>query len=186
MNSKACLITLIIILLSFLSCYDNHRLIEEIQQLKNNPIDIDICKRGISFKNGVDTIYCYDEENPYRLIIYIDSLSCNQCFITHMIESKECITELSSLGIESIFIFEPKKEHIEEISSLLKDFAYPFWTIVMRNAEFSEVNPHIPSTPNLRSFLLNKENKVVVVGNPFRNIKIKALIKTSLKNEQER
>ncbi|MDE5981041.1 MAG: hypothetical protein K2G61_03675 [Bacteroidaceae bacterium] len=102
-----------------------------------------------------------------------------------MYDYEETVAELDSVGIRTVFIFEPQEEKEEDVKTLLDRQAYPFLSVVVRNGSFSSANPHLPSSPLLHSFLLNKENKVIVVGNPARNDKVKELMLNTVKSLKE-
>lgn len=91
------------------------------------------------------------------------------------------LVDFDSLGVNTLFIFEPKQQQKEEVKFLLEQQAYPFLTIVVDNCAFSKDNPHLPASSVLHSFLLNKKNEVVIAGNPVRNTQIKDLMLSSVK-----
>ena len=41
--------------------------------------------------------------------------------------------------------------------------------------EFERLNPHLPKNRALHTFLLDENNRVILVGNPSRNEKIKEM-----------
>lgn len=41
---------------------------------------------------------------------------------------------------------------------------------------FMEANPHIPNNPMFHTFLLNKKNEVILIGDPFENEKLNGLL----------
>ena len=178
MSSKIYILLWVMIFVS--SCNGNLKIRKEVEFMQSCPINMESCNNGICFSGGTDTLYHYTMKSPYTLVIYVDSLSCTQCFITNLIEYKECIEDFNRLGAESVIIFEPKNKQIKETASLLKSFAYPFMTIVIKDAQFSATNPHLSSNPALRCFLLNRNKDVVIVGNPVRNSKIRNLMQVIL------
>lgn len=121
------------------------------------------------------------KDSTYKLVIYIDSLSCSPCFVSHMSDYMGTLVDFDSLGVNTLFIFEPKQQQKEEVKFLLEQQAYPFLTIVVDNCAFSKDNPHLPASSVLHSFLLNKKNEVVIAGNPVRNTQIKDLMLSSVK-----
>ncbi|MDE6158924.1 MAG: hypothetical protein K2F69_02330 [Bacteroidaceae bacterium] len=152
--------------------------------MQSRPIDLTACEDAVCYENGKKSTYtCAD--SAYKLVIYIDSASCSPCFISHMYDYEETVAELDSVGIRTVFIFEPQEEKEEDVKTLLDRQAYPFLSVVVRNGSFSSANPHLPSSPLLHSFLLNKENKVIVVGNPARNDKVKELMLNTVKSLKE-
>ncbi|MDE5560566.1 MAG: hypothetical protein K2J00_02000 [Bacteroidaceae bacterium] len=178
--------TTIYILLSvimLLSSCGKKNFADDILKLQSRPIDLSSCEGAVCYENGERAAYDSSADSAYKLVIYIDSASCSPCFVSHMYDYEETVAELDSVGIRTVFIFEPQKEKEEDVKTLLDRQAYPFLSVVVRNGSFSSANPHLPSSSLLHSFLLNKENKVIVVGNPARNDKVKELMLNTVKTQ---
>lgn len=156
---------------------------DDILKMQSRPIDMGACEEAVCCKDGVEISYI-STDSAYKLVIYIDSLSCSPCFISHMYDYEETVAEFDSAGIRTVFIFEPQEEKKEDVMSLLEQQAYPFLGVIVRNGDFSSDNPHLPSSSVLHSFLLNHENKVMVVGNPARNVKVKELMLNTVKGQK--
>lgn len=161
--------------LMVLSSCGNKKYASEILQLQSRSIDMTCCKDAVFIENGEEAKFC-DNDSTYKLIIYIDSTSCSPCFISHMQEYMEVVNAFDSAGVNTLFIFEPTQERMEEVTVALKQFAYPARAIVVSNENFSANNSHIPSSALLHCFLLNPANEVTIVGNPARNDKLKTLM----------
>lgn len=166
--------------LMFLTSCQNNKLADNIQKMQSRPIDLSSCEEACCYKNGEMTTY-NSRDSAYRLVVYLDSLSCSPCFISHMHKYEETIEEFDSANIRTVVIFEPKQKQKEEVKFLLEQQAYPFLTVVVNNGAFSDDNQHLPASSVLHSFLLNKKNEVVIAGNPVRNTKIKELILSCVK-----
>lgn len=171
-------IQIVTMILFLISC-QNNKLADDIQKMQSRPIDLSSCEGAFCYKNG--EITTYNKDTAYRLVVYLDSLSCSSCFISHMHEYKKIIEEFDSVNIRTVVLFEPKQKQKEEVKFLLEQQAYPFLTIVVDNCAFSKDNPHLPASSVLHSFLLNKKNEVVIAGNPVRNTQIKDLMLSSVK-----
>lgn len=50
-----------------------------------------------------------------------------------MYDYKETVAELDSVGIKTVFIFEPQKKKEDYVGSLLNQQAYPFLSVIVRN-----------------------------------------------------
>lgn len=166
---------LLLTLMSIVISCENKKFSNEIKQLQSTPINLSCCKDAVFIRNGVETNYS-DADSVYKLIIYIDSTSCSPCFISSMLEYTETIETFDSAGVSTLFIFEPARQHEQDVIASIKRNAYPFQTVVVSNRRFSALNPHIPSTTVLHSFLLNENNNVTIVGNPVLNPKIRELM----------
>ena len=179
--------TTIYILLSvimLLSSCGKKNFAADILKLQSRPIDLSSCEGAVCYENGERAAYYSSADSAYKLVIYIDSASCSPCFVSHMLDYMGAVVDLDSVGVNTLFIFEPKEIQKENLESSLAQLAYPLRAIVVPNGSFSSVNPHLPSSTLLHSFLLDKENKVIVVGNPARNDKVKELMLNTVRNRE--
>lgn len=137
-----CYILLAVILLY--SCKDNFA--DDILKMQSRPIDMASCEGASCYEKGDRTTY-HSDDPTYRLIIYIDSASCSPCFVSNMYDYKETVAELDSVGIKTVFIFEPQKKKEDYVGSLLNQQAYPFLSVIVRNGGFHRQIPicHPPS-----------------------------------------
>lgn len=102
-------------------------------------------------------------------MVYTDSLECASCAMNRMYEWED-ITKLDSVysgRIKFYFIFTPKQENMAQILRTLRAGALPYPSFIDKTGEFLKRNPHIPSDRRLHTFLLDKDNHVILVGNPL-------------------
>ena len=166
------ILTLLSSVILICSCR-NKRYTDEIIRMQSHPLDMTPCENAFCCEEGKKK--CYDDA-AYKLIIYVDSISCSQCLLSHMTDYMGTIVDFESVGIKTLFIFEPGEKQAGNVISSLLQMALPIQTIVVQDGSFTSNNPHLPSTPTLHSFLLNKNNEVIVVGNPIYNDRIKRLM----------
>lgn len=108
----------------------------------------------------------------FTIITYVDSTGCISCKL-ELSQWKRLITEFDSINnVSVLFVFHPKD--VEEMVYLLKrdDFIHP----VCIDAEdaFNKLNK-FPTDMMFQTFLLNEDNKVIAMGNPIHNPKVKEL-----------
>lgn len=130
---------------------------------------------GIVFKAlGKDTLYSDIWDKPYKIFTYIDSAGCTSCQM-HLPEWKAIIRLCHQQHIDVGFIFAVHSsnfKHFEE-GILASYFDYPI--IYDFHNRFEKMN-HFPPVPN-RTFLLDKENRILLVGSPINNSKVWELYK---------
>lgn len=166
--------TLLTVILLLSSC-EKKNFADDILKMQSRPIDLTACNEAFCCENGERTTY-NSEDSTYRLVVYLDSLSCSTCFISHMMDYLDTVEEFDSAGIKTIFLFEPKQGMEEDVISELSPYAYPFKIMVTKNGTFSSANSHLPSSSVMHSFLINKENNVMIVGNPDKNAIVRDLM----------
>lgn len=117
---------------------------------------------------GNDTNYLF--KNEYTVMTYVDSMGCTGCKLK-LPQWKELINELDSIGNTSVLFFlYPKNE--KELTYLLKRDRFTHPVCIDENDSFNKLN-HFPSDMMFQTFLLDKENKVVAIGNPIQNPRVK-------------
>jgi hypothetical protein len=114
--------------------------------------------------------------SPYRILIYADSTGCTGCKLL-LYNWKHLIYEVDSLMsgmVDFLFYFQPKYK--EALASMLLSDTFRHVVHVDTHDKLNSLN-RFPSSMEYRCFLLDKDNRVLLVGNPTRNPKIWELYK---------
>lgn len=122
---------------------------------------------------GKDTFMM--EENPeYKVVVYTDSVGCTSCKL-QLHRWMELMHEVDSLAKGRVsFLFYFYSERKNESNDIFHrfNFVYPvYWD---EKNEFYRLN-RFPSDITFQTFLLDKNNKIIAIGNPVHNPKIKDL-----------
>ena len=135
-------------------------------------------------RQTVDTLFqVLNQRHTYTIVNYVDSSGCTSCKM-QLPRWNELITELNSLsqtGVSFLLILNPKKTSDAIYALKYNDFHYPV-CIDLKN-DFGILN-QIPSDEMFQTFLLDKENKVLAIGNPVHNPKVKELYLKIIQGEK--
>ena len=123
-----------------------------------------------------------------KLIKYVEIYNCTDCQIGQLSEFNN-ETSCSELAKKIPIIYIVKLFNTKEINELylklcrkrIKGDVY----IDTCNA-FISANPQIPDNELFHTFVINKEGKVLMVGNPFANEKMEALFKKVIAKERKK
>ena len=123
------------------------------------------------------------EDKPWnnarlKLVHYVDSATCSTCYL-----QKVAIYGLlfgmetqSNNEFYNVFIINPniiaKKKLVSDFSSKL----IPQTIFVDTANVFMELNPNLPPESMFHTFLLDENNKVILVGNPMLNEQIEDMM----------
>lgn len=123
---------------------------------------------------GGDTVDNTLFDKPYTIMTYADTVGCIGCKL-QLANWKSFIIELDSIvpdKIQYLFLLYPQK--ISEIQHLLRreNFDYPI--CIDKNDTVNKLN-HFPIEIAFRTFLLDNNSKVIAIGNPIHNPKVKEL-----------
>lgn len=167
----------ILLITAFFSC-DNEQKEKEKQilQLVNEWQG----KQIVFPENAVFTRYLTDTTNyqipqsEYKVLIYVDSIGCTSCKLQlhkwkELIEYTDSVTQKK---VPFLFFFHPKDA--KEIRYLLKRDGFDRPICIDLDARLNKLNK-FPADMTFQTFLLDKNNKVAVLGNPVHNTAVKEL-----------
>jgi hypothetical protein len=151
------------------SCTQNKKIERQIEQLCEMAIRIDV--DSMVACNVSDSVLLNPTGSNLKMIIWADSTECSQCYIRHLDYWKGYmkLENENPDGIQFYYILETAPEKMEEMISLIQTTQLEHVIYVDTMQLFRRNNPNIPSDVLFHSFLLDSDNKVVLVGNPTRN-----------------
>ena len=113
-------------------------------------------------------------QSEYKVLIYVDSIGCTSCKLQlhkwkELIEYTDSITQAK---VPFLFFFHPKDA--KEIRYLLKRDAFDHPVCIDMDDRLNKLNK-FPADITFQTFLLDKDNKVAVLGSPVHNTAVKDL-----------
>ena len=123
---------------------------------------------------GRDTVDFQFQNAPYKILTYVDSVGCMSCKL--QLEGwNELIGDLESSVSEEVpvvlYFNTPK---YREVMALTRSSRY-VQPICIDIPDSLNLLNHFTSQSSYQTFLLDKDNKVIAIGNPVNNQKIKEL-----------
>ena len=121
---------------------------------------------------GKDTVDFDFKDAEYKIVTYVDSIGCTSCKL-QLHRWKELMIEVDSLTggcVPFVFYFHPKD--IKELRNLIRREAFTYPVCFDEMDEFNRMNT-FPNEMMFQSFLLDKRNRVLALGNPVQNPKVK-------------
>jgi hypothetical protein len=131
---------------------------------------------------GKDTVsdLCVDLlRKQYKILLYVDSTGCSNCRLK-LLEWKQLIRESDSIfhgQVGFLFFFQPKDKMEAGFISQQADFDYPLFIDVENTV--GRLN-HFPKQQIYQCFLLDENNKVLIIGNPVLNSELWNLYKSEI------
>lgn len=123
---------------------------------------------------GKDTVAFSFADADYKVVTYIDSVGCTSCKL-QLPRWKQLMHEVDSTmnsHIPFIFYFHPKDT--KELRYITRRDAFVYPVCFDEKDDFNALN-HFPGEMTFQTFLLDKDNRVVAIGNPVHNPKVKEL-----------
>ena len=133
---------------------------------------------------GKDTVDFSFRNAEYKVVSYVDSIGCISCKL-QLANWAAFIQEVDSLTGRTVpFILCLHTTDVEEMRRIVRkdDFQYPVF--IDEKGTFDALN-HFPTNMTFQTFLLDKDNKIVAIGNPVLNPMVKELYLEKLTGVQE-
>lgn len=131
------------------------------------------------FTSYWDTVDYRIPASDCKVVVYVDSIGCTSCKL-QLSKWKELIRETDSTTggkVPFLFFFHPKG--IEEVFYMLKRERFALPVCVDPEDRFNKLNG-LPSKMKFQTFLLDRENRVVVIGNPVHNAAVRDLYRKEI------
>ncbi len=113
-------------------------------------------------------------QSEYKVLIYVDSIGCTSCKL-QLPKWKELIEYTNSVAKEEVpFLFFFHSKDYKEIRHLLKRDGFDRPVCIDMDDRLNKLNK-FPADMTFQTFLLDKDNKVTVLGNPVHNTAVKDL-----------
>lgn len=174
----------LVICIFFISCQnpEKKKIIQLVHNWENReilyPADTSFISYGQSYTQKVDMHY-----DNFAFVVYVDSTGCMSCKLQlpKWAEFIETIDSVSGNQIPCLFFF-----HSREKESLIKflkrtHFSYPVY--IDENDSFNKLN-HFPKEIEYQTFLVDKASKVLAIGNPVYNPRLKELYLNIIQGKQ--
>jgi hypothetical protein len=139
-----------------------------------NGKEIKFPSRSVFTIQGKDTVDFEFGNADYKVVTYIDSVGCTSCKL-QLPRWKELVKEVDSLtggSVPFLFYFHPKD--MKELRYLTRRDGFEYLVCLDEKDELNRLN-RFPADITFQTFLLDKDNKVVAIGNPVLNPKIREL-----------
>lgn len=131
-------------------------------------------KEMVFTKFVTDTVDYDIPQSEHKVLIYVDSVGCTSCKLQlhkwkKLIEYTDSITNSS---VPYLFFFQSKGD--KELRYLLERDNFDRPVCIDYTNQLHNLNK-FPTDLTFQTFLLDKDNKVLVIGNPIHNLAVKGL-----------
>ena len=138
-------------------------------------------EEAIVFPDNLLAKYCGDQEpdttlliRPLKMVMYVNQGECEGCKMRALLPVHLFIHEskpYTKFGV--VIILNPS--HMESADQLLKGLRFRQTVFYDLDGSFELLNPQLPKNERFHTFLLDEHNKVILVGSPVGNEKLKKL-----------
>ena len=114
--------------------------------------------------------------------MYYSDIECSSCTINNLIEYHDIYKKIGGGTLFSPIIIFGLNNQYYSITSNLQSHGIDFPVIIDKYNDFRSINPSIPDDSRYHTFLLDRNNRVVLVGNPPSSDAMWSLFRKTLDN----
>ena len=183
-NKMKRILLILLSLIVLISCEESRR--DEIARLVKewDGKEVRFPERPIFTIQGNDTVDFSFRDTEYKVVSYMDSIGCISCKL-QLERWMSFIHEVDSLTNEDVpFVFCFHTSDIKEIRHITWKYNFKYPVFLDEKGTFNTLN-HLPDDMDFQTFLLDKDNRIIAIGNPILNPKVKELYLEKLASVEE-
>jgi hypothetical protein len=131
------------------------------------PADYQCCFWGKDTADGICAELCNKE---YKILLYIDSTGCTDCRFS-LAEWRIIMESIDSCASRVSFLFFIQPKDKTDFRNMLRYEKMKYPVFLDETNEINRLN-HFPTLMEYQCFLLDKDNRVLLIGNPALNPKL--------------
>jgi len=109
-----------------------------------------------------------------KMIVYLNAKGCESCKMQALLSVYQFVLKnIHRKNFGVVIILNPT--YIESSDHFLKNILFCHTVFYDLDGSFERLNPQLPKDERFHTFLLNQENKVILIGSPIRNAKLNKL-----------
>ncbi len=173
-SKSVMMLWILLLILIFCSCNNNDRLVKEVRALSGREILFPKGYCSLSYQNSmpIDSLLATD----IKIVSYINDLPCTSCGVRMLHTWIEQVKQIDPEVAYVIVVQTPQKD---VLFNNIDSMRLPYPLLYYEDSVFGEVNKLDVLARN-KTFLLDKKNRIVVVGEPFGNEKLSQLYKKAI------
>ena len=177
--SQMGILLICMLIISFLSCDRRKKEInEQVNKLYSSVIDVPYSEMEALV---VDSAHLPPKAD-YQILVYVDSTECTPCYASHHGEWEGILKKSRKFAPSiTLSIIIESKDISMDVKQKFMASDFDKTILIDKTGVFRKNNPVFPESNIMHVLLLDKNNKVVLVGNPLNNEKIKELLYSKLR-----
>lgn len=160
----------------FWSCTQEARLRKKISEIAEHRINL--CLDSMMVYHYANDSCCMSQKNdaPYKCVVYVDTTDCSFCMLKRLLLWNDYIPYEVAGKISLFFIVSSRKNEAYSLNRQLKHISLRHDVYIDTCQCFMRKNSFFPKEKIFHTFLLNRDNHVVLVGDPIGNAKIENVL----------
>lgn len=176
----------LLVICQLLLCGCSADVATQLKHLSGKQISFDLPLTQVTDEHKISTYLKND--SILKFVVYCDSTECSACRVSTLARYNDLFyyADISEVEFMPVILFSVSPSQLPELEKSLLYYQFPHPIYIDENNIFSKINPHLPADKRLHSFLLDKNNNVILVGDPTSNHDLWALYKKTINELQNK
>ena len=163
-----------------IGCRGAYKKDANLELLMSSPIHLPLSEMEKFNNNSLED---NQESELYKLIHFVDTKSCSICGLKSLYQWDDLLIK-NNMGklVQLCYIIEAGNHNREDLINAINETYYQGDVYLDSLGVFLKHNTNIPSNRLYHTFLLDKNNNVVLVGNPLNNTYVEELLVKTVDN----
>lgn len=162
-----------ILVFIIVGCGQPDNISTKLHEMESVPITLDYSSMTCWLNDSLLTERPWESKEGMKLVVFTDSSYCSECNIKKMhLWNKIIDIEKKYDGLDLIFILGVKYGTTSYISNQLYKSGINHPIYLDETQSMLTLNPHIPKESIFHTFLLDKNNNIILVGSPAHSERI--------------
>lgn len=174
-SNRILIVWLVSWVLTLSACHG--RLAENVNRMMHESVKLDTV--DMENVNIHGSIYnSVGSNSEFTLVVYNDEFECLSCKVSRLNEWHRFLTQIYDAyhDVKVCFIFSPPNDNTDDIRELIGEQGFRHPVFIDSNHLFERENSWLPVESLYHTFLVDKDNRIVLVGNPLKNQKIRKML----------
>jgi hypothetical protein len=174
------IIIAIVTVFFIIGCRGAYKKDANLELLMSSPIHLPLSEMEKFNNNSLED---NQEATLYKLIHFVDTQSCSICELKALYQWDDLLIK-NNMGklVQLCYIIEAGNHNREDLINAINETYYQGDVYLDSLGVFLKHNTNIPSNRLYHTFLLDKNNNVVLVGNPLNNTYVEELLVKTVDN----
>lgn len=166
-----------------MSCESNGEVRDTLKTMRSRPVALHLEEMQCRVQ-ARDTLLADSRKPDLRFVVYVDTTECSPCVLDKMYHWNDMLDETRQYHerLRYIFIIAPKSGQLEDVYLSLESSGLKSPVYIDTSYAFRKANPEFPEEPMYHAFLLDRNDSILLVGNPVSNSKIKEIFRRMVKS----
>lgn len=169
-----------------MSCFNN-KIHRELERFYGQSVTIPLDSLFYSMPENNSEYLNKGNSDHYKIVVYYDSTECSSCRLKNLYKWNHIIdsTSLLKQKVDFYFVLNVSPKRFDYAKRIVSTYAKGLPVYIDSTSVFERKNPCLPTLSQMRTFMLDSNDVVMLVGNPVNNSRVLDMMWNIIRERKE-